>query len=56
MTEVPVSTFWDVLAGALDDGMFWLISAIVLLGGALVVRVQIDQGRRRWRCSTGIIP
>jgi len=52
MTEivVPVTTVWDVMANALDDPDFWLISVLGLLTIALMVRRRI--GRRCCSCPS----
>jgi len=46
MTEivVPVTTFWDVLAGALDDPWFWILSTAGMFGLALFMRSRIRRG------------
>ena len=45
MTEVvvPVTTFWDVLANALDDPWFWILSAAGAFGTALIIRSRINR-------------
>ena len=50
MTDVvvPVTTVWDVVADALDDPDFWMISALGLFTIAILIRRRI--GRRRCTC------
>ena len=50
MTDIyiPVTTVWDVLANALDDPWFWVLSAAGAFGTALVIRSRIERGCRRW--------
>ncbi len=43
---VPITTFWDVLANALDDPWFWVLSAAGAFGTALIIRHRL--GRRCW--------
>ena len=45
MTDVvvPVTTFWDVLANALDDPWFWILSAVGAFGTALIIRSKINR-------------
>ena len=45
MTDVvvPVTTFWDVLANALDDPWFWFVSAVGAYGTALIVRALLSR-------------
>ena len=40
MTDVvvPITTVWDVLANALDDIWFWMLSAVGAFGSALIIR------------------
>lgn len=47
MTEiiVPVTTVWDVIAYALNDTGFWILSAIGMFAIALFIRNRI---KRRW--------
>ncbi|MDY4580902.1 MAG: hypothetical protein SPC89_05615 [Candidatus Methanarcanum hacksteinii] len=47
---VPVTTVWDVIANALDDGYFWLASAVGLFAIALIIRRRI--GRRCCICPS----
>ncbi|AMK13480.1 hypothetical protein AUP07_0424 [methanogenic archaeon mixed culture ISO4-G1] len=44
MTDVvvPVTTVWDVIANALDDPWFWVVSAIGALGTALFIRHRLN--------------
>jgi len=48
MTEVvvPITTVWDILANALDDPDFWMISALGMLTISLIIRRRIGR-----RCS-----
>jgi len=50
MTDVvvPVTTFWDVAANALDDPWFWILSAVGAFGSALVIRHRLNRGCYRW--------
>lgn len=45
MTDViiPVSTAWDVLANALDDGYFWILSGAGSVAIALIVRHRLGR-------------
>ena len=45
MTDVivPVSTAWDVLANALDDPSFWILSGIGAVATALLVRHRLGR-------------
>ena len=45
---VPVTTFWDVLANALDDPWFWVLSAAGAFGTALIIRHRIERRLYRW--------
>ncbi len=47
MTEivVPVTTVWDVIAYALNDAGFWILSGVGMLVIALFIRNRI---KRRW--------
>lgn len=47
MTDViiPITTVWDVVANALDDTGFWIISALGMIAIALFIRNRIG---RRW--------
>ena len=47
---VPVTTVWDVIANALDDPDFWLISALGLFIISIMVRRRI--GRRCCSCPS----
>ena len=50
MTDViiPVTTFWDVAANALDDPWFWILSAVGAFGTALIIRHRFNGGCYRW--------
>ncbi|MBQ7621238.1 MAG: hypothetical protein IJV47_04240 [Candidatus Methanomethylophilaceae archaeon] len=50
MTDVvvPVTTAWDIIANALDDPWFWVLSAVGAFGTALIIRHRIG---RLYRCS-----
>ena len=45
MTDVvvPVTTAWDIIANALDDPWFWVLSAVGAFGTALVIRHRIGR-------------
>ncbi len=45
---VPVTTFWDVLAAALDDIWFWLLSASTMVAMALYIRLRLHGRLVRW--------
>ena len=36
--EIPVTTVWDIIAGAMDDPWFLLVTVVVVIGTALVIR------------------
>lgn len=38
---VPVTTFWDILAAALDDIWFWLLSASTMVAMAHYIRLRL---------------
>lgn len=42
---VPVTTVWDVIANALDDTGFWILSGVGMFVIALLIRNRI---KRRW--------
>ena len=46
MTDVviPVLTVWDIIANALDDPWFWLLSALTVFSFSVIIRFRI--GRR----------
>jgi len=46
MTEVvvPITTIWDILANALDDIWFWLLSASGAFVMAIVFRFRSQRG------------
>ena len=50
MTDVivPVTTVWDVLANALDDIWFWILSAVGAFGTALIIRHLVSRRCYRW--------
>ncbi len=48
MTEIPVTTAWDILAGALDDPGFWFLSAAGAFGTALLIRHLVSRRLLRW--------
>ena len=51
MTDVPVTTVWDVLASALDDPWFLIISTSLILGTACLVRYFRKRSMGGWnRC------
>ena len=43
MTDVviPVQTVWDILANALDDPWFWILSALGAFSIAFVIRHRL---------------
>ena len=45
MTDVvvPVTTVWDVIANAMDDPWFWVLSAAGAFGTALLIRFRIER-------------
>ena len=36
--EIPVTTVWDVIAGAMDDPWFLLMTIIVVMDTSLLIR------------------
>ena len=47
--QIPVTTVWDVVADALDDPWFWMVSLGATLCLALAFRYLHDGGCRRCR-------
>ncbi|MBO4569421.1 MAG: hypothetical protein J5674_05680 [Candidatus Methanomethylophilaceae archaeon] len=45
---VPVTTFWDILAAALDDIWLWLLSASTMTAMALYIRLRLHGRLLRW--------
>lgn len=47
MTDVvvPITTVWDVIANALDDTAFWILSAVGMFVISLLIRNRLG---RRW--------
>ena len=46
--EVPVTTVWDVMAGAMDDSWFLLMTIIVVMGTSLLIRRRHDRYHGRF--------
>ena len=36
--EIPVTTVWDIIAGAMDDPWFLLVTVVVVIGTSLIIR------------------
>ena len=36
--EIPVTTVWDVIADAMDDPWFLLVTIIIVFGTSLLIR------------------
>ena len=36
--EIPVTTVWDIVAGAIDDPWFLLVTVVVVIGTSLIIR------------------
>lgn len=51
MIEVPITTVWDVLADALDDPGFLLMSAVTILGSSILIRILHNRTRGPYRCQ-----
>jgi hypothetical protein len=47
--QIPLTTFWDILANAFDDPYFWIISIVGTIGLALVLRTFMKAKRRSVR-------
>ena len=41
--EIPVTTVWDVIAGAMDDPWFLMMTIIVVMGTSLLIRRRHDR-------------
>ena len=46
--EIPVTTVWDVIAGAMDDPWFLLMTIIVVMGISLLIRRRHDRYHGRF--------
>ena len=46
--EIPVTTVWDVIAGAMDDPWFLLMAIIVVMGTSLLIRRRHDRYHGRF--------
>ena len=46
--EIPVTTVWDVIAGAMDDPWFLLMTIIVVMGTSLLIRRCHDRNHGRF--------
>ena len=42
---IPVTTVWDIVANALDDVWFWILSGVGMAAISLVARFRVN---RRW--------
>ena len=36
--EIPMTTLWDIIAGAMDDPWFLLVTVVVVIGTSLIIR------------------
>ena len=46
--EIPVTTVWDIIAGAMDDPWFLLMTIIVVMGTSLLIRRSHDRYHGRF--------
>ena len=46
--EIPVTTVWDVISGAMDDPWFLLMTIIVVMGTSLLIRRRHDRYHGRF--------
>ena len=46
--EIPVTTVWDVIAGAMADPWFLLMTIIVVMGTSLLIRRRHDRNHGRF--------